>query len=43
MLRRKDLEVDLIYAPKTWKAIFENWELFEDKLLIVLHTGTLAW
>jgi hypothetical protein len=40
MLKRKGLEMDLIYAPKTWKAFFENIDLFKDQYVIFLHTGT---
>lgn len=36
---QQNIEFDLIYSPKTWKAIFENWKLFNDKLLVVVHTG----
>ena len=32
LFRRKGLELDLIYAPKLWKAVFENWSYFADKV-----------
>lgn len=33
------IEFDMVYAPKTWLAYFENEALFEGKTLIYIHTG----
>lgn len=42
MLKRKGLEVDLIYATKAWKAFMENIDLFKDQYVIFLHTGGIS-
>lgn len=33
------IEFDMVYAPKTWLAYFENEKLFEGKTVIYVHTG----
>lgn len=35
------IEFDMVYAPVTWLAYFENEALFEGKTLLYVHTGGL--
>jgi 1-aminocyclopropane-1-carboxylate deaminase/D-cysteine desulfhydrase-like pyridoxal-dependent ACC family enzyme len=38
-LNETGIEFDMVYAPKTWLAFFENEKLFEGKTVIYVHTG----
>jgi len=42
MLQQRGVEFDLIYSPKTWKVLFENWNLFKEHEIIYVHTGSLT-
>eukprot|EP01126_Amoeba_proteus_P067289 TRINITY_DN9901_c0_g1_i1.p1 TRINITY_DN9901_c0_g1~~TRINITY_DN9901_c0_g1_i1.p1 ORF type:complete len:257 (-),score=30.99 TRINITY_DN9901_c0_g1_i1:104-874(-) len=42
MKEKKQVEFDLIYAPKTWRAIFENRKLIKERNLIYIHTGGIS-
>jgi 1-aminocyclopropane-1-carboxylate deaminase/D-cysteine desulfhydrase-like pyridoxal-dependent ACC family enzyme len=41
LLKSHGIEIDLIYATKAWKALLENWLLFETSQLLYIHTGML--
>lgn len=38
-LETTGITFDMVYAPKTWLAYFENEKLFEGKTVIYVHTG----
>jgi len=39
LMKRKGVEIDLLYAPKTLKAIFEHWDRFKGRRVLFVHTG----
>lgn len=39
VLKRKNIEFDLIYAPVTWKGMFANWNQLKSYQIIYVHTG----